>query len=368
MKIEIVGSFLPSDTLYEARNDFNKGIIDRTSLKNAEDEAVAELVERQLNLGLTQVTSGELRRNHWDKDFWFGLAGISVERLETGRIYQNVESGSDLMRVSGRIGFNQAHPFFDDMRFLKSRVGSRAVCLQCVPSPCDLYLEILLQRDDELQKIYPAREALLHDIATAYNLTLHELYGLGCRSVQFDDTACGRLCQDNFTKRLLQGGFDLIAIHSDFISLLNDSFAGLPRDMETSLYLSGGDMIVPEWEYIEYPDNIMPKVLRGVNADKFYLPLELGNDYQLEILRHLPHGKKAVLGLVNAHTPFPEPLEMIHHAAALGARYVSPENLSVSPRTGFKLTDHIDRGLTYESQWQKLSELKASMSQELIQG
>ena len=127
-------------------------------------------------------------------------------------------------------------------------------------------------------------------------------------------------------------------------------------------------MIVPEWEYIEYPDNIMPKVLRGVNADKFYLPLELGNDYQLEILRHLPQGKKAVLGLVNAHSPFPEPLEMIHHAAALGARYVSPENLSVSTRTGFKLTDHIDRGLTYESQWQKLSELKASMSQELIQG
>ena len=41
MKIEIVGSFLPSDTLYEARNDFNKGIIDSSSLKNAEDEAVA---------------------------------------------------------------------------------------------------------------------------------------------------------------------------------------------------------------------------------------------------------------------------------------------------------------------------------------
>lgn len=359
MKVEIVGSFFLPDKLYNARNDFRKGIINAETLKEVEDEAVKELVERQLSLGLTQVTSGELRRDYWDKDFWFGLDGISKVRFDSGRVYQDAESCSDLMHVSGPIGFNPDHPFFDDVRFMKETVGERAVCLQCLPSPADLYLEILLLGDGDLSRVYPDPDNIMSDIAAAYNRTLHELYRLGCRSVQLDDTACGRMCQDNFTKCLLQGGIDLIALHSEFVALLNASLKDLPDDMETSLYLSGGDMIVPEWEYIEYPDNIMPKVLREVGVDKFFIPVDLGNDYQLEILRHLSPEKKVVLGLVDAHSPFSERSEMVRHAIALASRYVSPENLSVSPRTGFKLTNHEDRGLTYECQWQKLMELES---------
>lgn len=358
MKVEIVGSFFLPDRLYNARDDFKKGIIDAETLKEAEDEAVKILVERQLSIGLSQVTSGEFRRDYWDKDFWFGLDGISKVRFDSGRVYQDAESCSDLMRVNGRIGFNPDHPFFDDIRFMKEAVGDRAVCMQCLPSPADLYLEILLLGDGDLSRVYSDPDNIMSDIAVTYNQTLQELYRFGCRSIQLDDTACGRLCQDNFTKCLLQGGIDLIALHSEFLSLLNDSLKDLPDDMETSLYLSGGDMIVPEWEYIEYPDNIMPKVFREVTVDKFFIPLDPGNDYQLEILRHVPSEKKVVLGMTDAHSPFPERSDMIYHTIAMAARYVSPENLSVSPRTGFKLTNHKDRGLTYEYQWQKLLELE----------
>ncbi|MDE6650337.1 MAG: cobalamin-independent methionine synthase II family protein [Muribaculaceae bacterium] len=358
MKVEIVGSFLPPDGLMEARDNFRKGYIDPETVKHLEDNAVSDLVRRQLSLGLSMVTSGEIRRKHWDMDFWFGLDGISKARFDSVRINRNVESCCDLLRIIGPIGFNPAHPFFDDLRHLKGLVEDRAVCMQCLPSPADLYLAILLLGKTDVKGIYSDHKSLMMDIVKAYNATLHECYRLGCRSVQLDDTACGRLCEDNFTKRLLQGGFDLIALHECFILLINDSIKGLPADMETSFYLSGGDTIVPEWEHIEYPDNIMPKVLKEVKVDKFFLPMALDNDYQLEILRHVPDGKKVVLGLVDAHSPYPEDRIMITHLVSMSLRYISPDNLSLSPRTGFKLTSHQDRGLTYEDQWNKLSELQ----------
>ena len=361
MKVEIVGSFLPSDKLNKAYGEFKKGLIDDRTLKKVEDEAVSELVERQLGLGLARITSGELRRRYWDKDFWFGLDGITKAHFDSGHLYQNVEVGSDLIRINGRIGFNSDHPFFSDMDFLNRRVDARAVCMQCLPSPADLYLEILSLSDGDVPGIYGDSDSLLSDIANAYNQSIHEFYSLGCRSVQLDDTACGRLCQDNFTKRLLQGGLDLIKLQSEIISLLNDSLKGLPEDMETSLYLSGGDVIIPEWEYIEYPDNIMPRVFREVRVDKFFLPFGLDDDYRIKILRHIPEGRKVVLGLVDAHSPFEEYSELISNTVSLALEYVSPDNLSISPRTGFKLTHHQGHALTYEDQWRKLALLSEVM-------
>lgn len=357
-KIDIVGSFLPPETLVAARKQYESGVIDRQHLNAIEDEAVARLVEDQISAGLTEVTSGEFCLNQWDKDFWFGLDGIRRERAESGHIYQPLDPFTDMMRFMDRIGYNPEHPYFADFAYLLKVADGRVRCRQTLPSPANLYLEILAMTGGHPEQIYPAPESLLEDIASAYNKTMRRFYELGCRHIQLDDTACGLLCEDNYTKRLLQGGVDLIALHEQIIGLFNSSVAGLPSDMVVSLYLSGGDTIVPEWEFLQFSDNIMPKVLSRVNVGKFYLPFETGNDYQLEVLRHVPEGKEVVLGLADAHCPFVENPDDILDALAKASRYVTPERLSVSPKTGFKLTSYASRGLTYEYQWQKLSQLR----------
>ncbi len=357
-KIDIVGSFLMPEKLVSAREKYEAGAIDRQQLRTIEDEAICHLVEDQICVGLTEVTSGEFRLSQWDKDFWFGLDGIRRERAESGHIYQPLDPFTDMMRFMGRIGYNQEHPFFADFAHLLKAVDSRVRCRQTLPSPANLYLEILSMTDGQPEQVYPNADNLFDDIAVAYNKTMRRFYELGCRHIQFDDTACGFLCDDNYTKRLLQGGTDLISLHEQIIGLFNSSVAGLPSDMELSLYLSGGDTIVPEWEFLQYPDNIMPKVLSQVNVGKFYLPFEAGNDYQFEVLRHIPRGKDVVLGLADAHSPFAENASEILDAVAKASKYVSSERLSVSPKTGFKLTSYASRGLTYEYQWQKLTQLR----------
>ena len=128
MIIEIVGSFLPPEGVMVARDDLRKGVIDAETMKSREDEAVGDLVRRQLSLGLRQVTSGEIRREYWDMDFWFGFDGIARARFDSVRIYRNVESWCDLLRIIGPIGFNPKHPFFDDLRFLKGLATVQSVC------------------------------------------------------------------------------------------------------------------------------------------------------------------------------------------------------------------------------------------------
>lgn len=357
--IDIVGSFLLPETLLSARRQYETGAIGRQHLSTIEDKAISHLVEDEIGVGLTEVTSGEFRLNQWDKDFWFGLGGIRCERAESGHIYQPLDSFTDMMRFIDRIGYNPEHPFFADFAYLLKAADGRVRCRQTLPSPANLYLEILSMTDGKPEQVYPDAGNLLDDIAAAYNKTMRRFYELGCRHIQFDDTACGLMCDDNCTKRMLQGGMDLISLHEQIVNLFNNSVAGLPPDMEISLYLSGGDTIVPEWEFLRYPDNIMPKVLSQVNAGKFYLPFEVGNDCQLEVLRHIPEDKDVVLGLADAHSPFAENDSEILDVVAKASMYVSPERLSVSPKTGFKLTSYASRGLAYEYQWQKLAQLRA---------
>ncbi len=357
MKIETVGSFLPEESLIVARREFDRGAIDIKRLAEIEDESVRDIVERQIACGVSFVTSGELRRKHWSNDFWFGLEGIECEYVDTGHLYQPVESSADVIRITGRIAFNPDHPFFRDFQFLHDVVAGRAGCRQTLPSPANLLLEIYSLSEGNPESLYPSKEALIQDIAEAYRLTAMKLCELGCESLQYDDTALGLMCDDIFSKRLLQGGVDLLALHGHLIEVINSSLEGITARMEKSVYISGGDKIVPEWEYIDYPDNIMPKALSSLAVDKFFLPFDIDNDYAFEVLRHIPKEKKVVLGLSDAHSPFAEDVASLSAKARLATKWIDPGHLAVSPRTGFKLSSYNERALTYADQWRKLAEL-----------
>ena len=358
MEFDVIGIYLPPSELNSARTEYEQGQFPTDRLKEIENNAVLDIVERQLECGLTVVTSGGIRWKHWNKDFFFGLSGISKERLDSGHLYSVDTNLTDLMRFTGRISFNPSHPYFDDFKFMADAVAERAVCRQIIPSPTELYMQILLMADGHPERLYPDASSLVSDITEAYRKTIIRLYELGCRSIVFDDTVCGCLCEDNFAKRLLQGGIDTINLQNLLIELINGSFAGTPSDIEKAVYLSGGDTIVPEWEYIKYPDNMMPRILSEVNADKFFMPFDVADDYSIEILSHLPKGKKVVMGLIDAHSPFPDDKDAIIPFVRKAKRHINPAFLAISPKTGFNLSSYAPRGLQYNDQWTKIKSLK----------
>lgn len=362
LQIECVGSFMLPQSLVEAREAAAAGHITAEEVHREEEKVVDDIVERQLAAGLKEITSGEIRRHRWDKDFWIGFNGVDVERVETGYIYEPVAPFTDMIRITGRISANPQHPFLGGFKYLLDRLGNRAAGRQTMPSPANLYAEIIALSQGNIASIYPAPDELLSDIARAYNETLRSYYAIGCRYVQFDDTVIGRLCDPSYEKELLRGGIDVLKFQQNIIKLLNESVAGLPADMHVSLYISAGDVVVPRWSASDESDNIVPKVLREVNIDKFYMPFDPADTESFDVLKYLPANKRVAIGLVSAHTPWADGFPYLESGIEAALKYVSPDRLTVTPQTGFKLSSALSRGLTYEDQWRKLQMLADALS------
>lgn len=355
MKYDVVGSYLPPMSLLEAREAKNTGRISQQEYKAVEDDAVRAVIDAQIKCSLPHVTTGEVRRNFWDWDFYFGLNGITRERLDDRNDNCDMEAFTDVMRFTGKIEANPTHPFLDDFRFMRDYVGGRTRVMQTLPSPAELYMRIVTA---ETEYFYPTPETLVDDIIRAYRDTIMMFYNEGCHMIQLDDTVCGRLCDRSFTKPLLQGGLDLMKIQDDVLRLLNGAIDGLPADLEVSLYLSSGPTVIPEWDSTPRADNIMPKVLSTVNARTFIMPFNVRHTSDLTILRYIPDGRNVMLGIINAHTPFPDNIPQIEEFVGAAVASFPNLNILVSPLTGFKVSSYARRGLLFEDQWNKITELE----------
>ncbi len=352
MRYETVGSFLPPLELINAKSDVNAGRMSRNAYRLAEDSAVRDIVARQLEAGLDIVTSGELRRDAWDKDFYSGLGGVSVEHIDGGRVYQPFEVFTDVVKISGRISYNSEHPFFNDFEFLQECVGAKAECRQCIPSPGDLYLE-LLEHAAEVDTYPGGGAAVARDIAAAYRRTIERFHSLGCRHIQFDDTACARLTDPVHVKHMLLGGVDPGRLAEEVTALINESASGRPAGMELSVYISAGENVVPDWS------SSLPEILPRLSVDKYFLPFFADAPEALGVLASVPRGRHVVLGLVAAHSPGHEDAELITDAVNAASAHVPVSCLALSPACGFRLTNFLSRGLVYADQWRKLKELAA---------
>lgn len=66
---DIVGSFLRPAEIKEARKAYKNSKITKEELTQAEDLAIASLVEKEVAHGLKYVTDGEFRRRWWHLDW-----------------------------------------------------------------------------------------------------------------------------------------------------------------------------------------------------------------------------------------------------------------------------------------------------------
>ncbi len=86
-RVDHVGSFLRPAALVQAREDFAAGKISQADLTKVEDQAIRDLVEKEIAAGLQSVTDGEFRRAYWHLDFFWGFGGI--DHVQAAQGYQS---------------------------------------------------------------------------------------------------------------------------------------------------------------------------------------------------------------------------------------------------------------------------------------
>ncbi|WRS27377.1 5-methyltetrahydropteroyltriglutamate--homocysteine S-methyltransferase [Oscillospiraceae bacterium MB08-C2-2] len=355
-RFDSVGSFLRSEALKQAREQFNQGTLTQAQLTQVENDEITKLVAKQKEVGLRAVTDGEFRRSYWHLDFFWGFQGVKHVVLDQGYQFHGEETRADSAILTGKLGLD-GHPFLEHYRFLKSLVGEDTVAKQCIPAPAQFYAELVRGDNEKLvDTYYPDREELYKDIAHVYRQAILAFYELGCRNLQLDDCTWGMVCDENFWKLMAGEGYDLQSLMELYLRLNNDALTDLPKDLVVTTHVCRGNYH-STWAASGGYDTAAPVLFARENVDAFFLEFDTDRAGGFAPLSYVPAHKQVVLGVFSSKTGQLEDKEAILSRIKDAIEFVSIDNICLSPQCGFASTEE-GNILTEEQQWAKLRFIK----------
>ncbi|MGH8677188.1 MAG: 5-methyltetrahydropteroyltriglutamate--homocysteine S-methyltransferase, partial [Burkholderiales bacterium] len=234
-----VGSFLRPQALLEAREKFKQQSITRAQLRDAEDNAIRDIVRFQGDLGLQDATDGEFRRTYFHIDFLEQLEGVETRGGITAKFHGaagEVNFAPPVMHVTKKL--RHVRPIqLDDFVFLKS--VTRRMPKVTIPSPTMLHFRG--GREAISRDAYPHLEAFYDDVAACYRAELKSLGDAGCRYVQLDDTNLAYLCDAKMREGARQRGDDPNELPRRYARLINAAIEHRPPQMTVCIHLCRGN-------------------------------------------------------------------------------------------------------------------------------
>lgn len=355
-RYDVVGSFLRPQTIKEARQQFDLGTISKEALRKVEDEAIRDLVEKEIAVGLKAVTDGEFRRAYWHLDFLEALDGVERVKAEHWSVaFKGHQPKAATLKITGTIDFTD-HPFLKDYEFLHRTVGDRAVAKITIPSPSMLHL-ICCVREEQYVPIpqYENEEVLFQDIAKAYRKAIRAFYDAGCRYLQLDDTSWGEFCDEEKRKAYAARGLDVDAIGRKYVEIINYALADKPADLAVTMHICRGNFRSTWFSSGGY-EPVAHILFAHCNVDGFFLEYDSERAGGFTPLRFIKN-QKVVLGLVTSKFPELENEADIKARIEEAALYVPKEQLALSPQCGFASTEE-GNNLTEEEELAKLALIK----------
>ncbi len=345
-----VGSFLRPQELKEARENFKQGTITQAELTAVENDAIIALIAKQKAVGLKAVTDGEFRRRWWHLDFIAGLNGITVYDFETTAF--GIVTEAQGTYVSGKLSFNEAHPFLDHFRFTKEHAGD-AVAKQTIPGPNMIFLDsFILSKQYNEHPVYESKVAFIDDLITTYRAVIQAFYDAGCRYLQLDDTSWGGLFDDRFRGLIAANGYDPDELIQEFGDITEAVLAEKPADLAVTFHFCKGNF-QSHWLYNGSYDRIAKRLLSITQFAGFFLEFDDERSGSFEPLKNIKD-QRVVLGLVTTKTPALEDKEELKARIKAASQYVPLEQLCLSPQCGFSST-HEGNKVSEEDQWQKFA-------------
>jgi 5-methyltetrahydropteroyltriglutamate--homocysteine methyltransferase len=336
-----VGSLLRPSELAQAR----RAGLAAAALRSIEDRAIQEVVRKQEAVGLQSVTDGELRRDWWHLDFLTQLDGV-VAKANPGPKFGGTEEQPPIPHVTGKVRYGKPI-MLDDFAFLKKQTTRTAKFT--IPSPSMLHLRA--GRAGISREVYPDMAVFWDDAAAAYRAAIAAFAQAGCTYLQLDDVAFAYLCDPKIRETCRQNGDDPDKLPRVYADTINRALEGRPAGMAITMHTCRGNFKsawVAEGGY-----ESVAEAMFSTAFDAFFMEFDSARAGTFEPLRHLPKGKKVVLGLVSSKTGTIEEKDELKRRIEEAARYVPLENLCLSPQCGFSSTHH-GNALSQDEQWRKL--------------
>jgi 5-methyltetrahydropteroyltriglutamate--homocysteine methyltransferase len=362
-RAEHVGSLLRPELLLKARAEAEgdqyrqaSGPLNYSQLKEIEDAAIKDVVRLQEDVGLEVVTDGEFRRRSWFQDFVLSLTGTEItffdSAVSAAMPFQDDSSVDKLpghiVRVTERLSRTKGI-FTEHFKFLKS-LTSRTPKIS-LPSPSMLHFWGGRPAIDST--IYPDIEEFWDDAVKIWVAEIQELHQLGCRYVQIDDVTFPLICDPRGQEALRRRGDDPRAILETYATVLNRIAAGAPPDVTIGMHMCRGNNR-GKWMGSGGYEYVSEVVFRNVAIKNFFMEYDTERAGDFQPLRHVPTGKKVILGLVSSKTPNLESRDDLKRRIDAASRFLPLDQLCLSPQCGFA-SNFMGNPLTVDDERRKLS-------------
>jgi 5-methyltetrahydropteroyltriglutamate--homocysteine methyltransferase len=349
-----VGSLLRPPELLRAREDAAAGRITSDALRTAEDDAIRDAVRMQRDVGLRAVTDGEFRRTSWHMDFIYALDGISTADDKVKISFHNEQGDIEFMtaalHVDGKVGVSETI-FGDAFSFLKD-CADGAMPKLTIPSPSMVHYRGGRAAIDE--SIYPDLDGFWSDLTAAYRDEVRRLGELGCTYLQLDDTSLAYLNDPEQRRYVASIGGDPDAQHVEYIRHINEALRDRPEGMSVTTHMCRGNFR-SSWVAEGGYEHVAEALFHELEVDGYFMEWDDERSGGFEPLRLLPAGpKQVVLGLVTTKRGALESKDELKRRIDEASRYVSLDQLCLSPQCGFSSTVE-GNALTHDEQVAKLA-------------
>ncbi len=342
-----VGSLLRPAALKEARERRAKGEIDAAALKEVEDREIERVIKKQEEVGLQSITDGEFRRSWWHLDFLWGLTGIETHVMNTGIAFAGVTTRNEGLKVTGKIGFS-GHPMLEHFKFVaahtkrtpKITISSPSAAYgRPVPTPID-------------KAVYPELDEFFDDLGQAYKKAVRAFADAGCRYLQLDEVFITMLCDPKYRAQMKARGDDPETLGPLYGDLINTAMSDIPPDMRITMHLCRGNYkstFMGSGGYEAEQEILFDRI----KVHGYFMEYDSERAGSFAPLKLVPKDRQVVLGLVTTKTGRLESKDAIKRRIDEAAKYISLDQLCLSPQCGFASTEEGNL-LAEEEQWAKL--------------
>lgn len=354
IKYDIVGSFLRPAAIKEARAKYASGEIDLAALRKVEDAEISKLVEKEVAHGLKFVTDGEFRRRWWHLDWLKEFDGFTTQHLDKER--NGVVNHIELGYITGKISYNpdRSHPEIEAYDFLlnEAKKYDGITAKKCISGPNMILVDNYLQMGIKEVPYYGSDiDALIDDIALAYQAAIKDLYAHGCRYLQIDDTSWTYMIDENFLKKVASLGYEKPQVLEWFQRVSTKALEGKPSDMTIANHFCKGN-------FKGYPlfsgfyDSVAPVICK-IPYDGFFVEYDDERSGSFDPWAVLKGTSTTfVAGLISTKNPVLEKHDDVKKRY-LEAKAIIGDNIALSPQCGFASVEE-GNCIDEETQWKKI--------------
>ena len=246
-----IGSLIRPGSVSEAQQKYDAGEIGQDQLREEQQNAIADVVEKQQDNGIRSLCSGEFDRKYYFSGFFEKLEGFKevspmpwdLARLNAAPVKALKAKGQNFPMAAvcdGKI-HNPGSMYLDNWSLLRNCLPREqwGECKFTMPPPCFFHLRLGPGKCYS-KEAYSNDEEFFADLAKAYQQEIRALYKEGLRNLQIDDPTLAYFCSQTMLDGLKEDGEDTDKMFDMYLKAHNDCIAGRPDDMHVGLHICRG--------------------------------------------------------------------------------------------------------------------------------